>query len=267
MAQHTQIKSGLAQAFDIKKDEVISLVGGGGKSSLMQALADELAAAGGTVVTTTTTKIFEYQSPSGCLIVEADEDKMLALMLEALQKHRHVTLARARLTENGKLDGISPQTIERIAALKKVDYIIIEADGAARKPLKAPNATEPVIADNTSLVIAVAGIEALGKELNKDNAFRPEIISEITGLPVNEKITAAAFAALLTDERGITKGSPKNARIVPFINKVDSEKELEQAEEVAQKIMEAGKPNIECVVLGKLQSAAPVIKIIKPAQG
>jgi len=84
VAQHTQIANSLKEAFSIRKGEVISLVGAGGKSSLMQALADELAATGGTVITTTTTKIFDWQAPSPHLIVEADEDKMLGLLLEAL---------------------------------------------------------------------------------------------------------------------------------------------------------------------------------------
>jgi len=91
------------------------------------------------------------------------------------------------LLQSGKLDGISPQLVKRLADLGKIDYIIIEADGAARKPIKAPNATEPVIPPNTTLVIAIVGIDALNKELNSENAFRPEIISGLTGLLMNEK--------------------------------------------------------------------------------
>jgi len=111
VAQHTQIANSLKEAFSIRKGEVISLVGAGGKSSLMWALANELVATGGTVITTTTTKIFDQQAPSHHLIVEADEDKMLHLLLEALGKYQHVTLAKDRLLQSGKLDGISPQLI------------------------------------------------------------------------------------------------------------------------------------------------------------
>lgn len=251
------IKTSLRDTFGIKEKEVISLVGAGGKTSLMQALANELSMNGSTVITTTTTKILESQSPSPCLIVEPDEEKLFELLLQALETHLHVTLASARLPEQGKLDGVSPRLIERMAALPKVDYIVIEADGAARRPLKAPNATEPVIPSCTSLVIAVAGIDALGKPLNKENAFRPEIISMLTGLSLNEEITPATIATLLTHPQGSAKGSPPGARIVPFINKVGSYVELRQAEEIAQKIIERKNPCIKEIVLGQLQPPPP----------
>lgn len=263
MAQHTQIANSLKEAFSIRKGEVISLVGAGGKSSLMQALADELAATGGTVITTTTTKIFDWQAPSPHLIVEADEDKMLGLLLEALGKYRHVTLAKDRLLQSGKLDGISPQLVKRLVDLEKIDYIIIEADGAARKPIKAPNATEPVMPPNTTLVIAIVGIDALNKELNSENAFRPEIISGLTGLLMNEKITTDTIVTLLTRSQGITKGSPPQARIIPFINKVDSDEDLRHAEEIADKILALKPPNITQVVAGQIVSPAPSLKIIR----
>ena len=43
------------------------------------------------------------------------------------------------------------------------DYVLVEADGAKRFPLKAPAAHEPVIPDETRLVIAVAGLSGVGK--------------------------------------------------------------------------------------------------------
>ena len=53
----TIVYSNLADAFEVKSGEVISLVGGGGKTTLMFAIAAESVAAGNKVITTTTTKI------------------------------------------------------------------------------------------------------------------------------------------------------------------------------------------------------------------
>ncbi|GAJ22263.1 unnamed protein product, partial [marine sediment metagenome] len=176
-------RANLAQAFGIRRGEVISLVGAGGKTSLMLALARELAAGGEAVITTTTTRIFDWQAPGTSLIVEQDEEKMMSRLSLELRRHRHITLAGERLSSEGKLAGISPELVVRIAGLDQIAYTIIEADGAARKPLKAPNATEPVVPENTTLVIPVVGIYALGKELTEENVFRPEIVSRLTGLP------------------------------------------------------------------------------------
>lgn len=253
----------LKDALDIHYGEVISLVGAGGKTTLMSALAKELASTGEPVVTTTTTKIFDWQAPGTSLIVESDEKKMIAHLVQELKRHRHITLASERLTAEGKLKGISPELVIRLAELEQIAYIIVEADGAARKPLKAPNATEPVIPQNTSLVIAIVGIDALGSELTEENVFRAEIASQLTGLPPGSIISADAITTLLIHPEGIIKGSPAHARIIILINKVDLAEDTTEAEALAYKILEKGHPRIERVVLGQAQSTEPVVEIIQ----
>jgi len=253
----------LKDALDIHYCDVISLVGAGGKTTLMVALAKELAATGETVVTTTTTKIFDWQAPGFCLILETDEDKMIAHLIQELKKYNHVTLASERLIDEGKLKGISPELLARLAELEQIAYIIIEADGAARKPLKAPNATEPIIPQSTSLTIPIVGIDALGSRLNRENVFRPEIASRLTGLPLGSVISADTITPLMTHTEGIIKGSPAHARIIPFINKVDLAKDTIEAGALAYKILERGRPRIERVILGQAQFAEPVVKIIQ----
>ena len=253
----------LKSAFNIRRGEVISLVGAGGKTTLMSTLAKELADENAKVISTTTTKIFDWQVPGDILILEKDEDRMLERLNQAIQKHKHITLASERLTTEGKLKGISPEMVIRIVELGQVDYIIIEADGAARKPLKAPNATEPVIPQNTTLVIAIVGIDALGLELTRKNVFRPEIISRLTGLPLGGTMSADTIATLITHNQGITKGNPPNARIIPVINKMDITEDITEAEALAYKILEVGRSKIERIVLGQLQSIEPVVKIIQ----
>ncbi|MDO8716997.1 MAG: selenium cofactor biosynthesis protein YqeC [Dehalococcoidales bacterium] len=250
MVSHQKIGVNLRQAFDIRHREVISLVGGGGKTTLMFALAHELEAAGENVVSTTTTRILEPTAADTFLIVEPDEERLLSRVMDELKNHRHITLAAFK-TPDGKLKGISPALVDRLASFtSEGGYIIVEADGAARKPLKAPNATEPVIPESTSLVIAVVGMDALGCRLTEENVFRPEIVSRLTGLAQGDKVTADTIATLITHAEGIIKGSPAHARIVPFINKIDIIKDPAAAEDLADKILGKGHPQIKRVVLG-----------------
>ena len=257
----------LWDALDIKFGDVISLVGGGGKTTLMFTLARELAAAKGTVVTTTTTKIMEpLPSETSCLILEEDETCMVTAFLSKRNKCRHITLAKRKLP-SGKLDGISPELVVRLAGMPEIASIIVEADGAARKPLKAPNATEPVIPENTSLVIPVVGVEAVGCRLTEDEVFRPEIVSRLLGLPQGEVISAEAVALLMTHPQGIIKGCPPDAMIVPFINKVDMEGGLSRGRDVASKILALKNPRIERVVLGHVWLPVPVAEVILRDRG
>jgi len=256
----------LRQAFNIQPQEIISLVGAGGKTTLMFALAKELASNGESVITTTTTKIFEWQASEAPLLLEIDEGRMIALLLKQLKRHRQVTLARERLLAEGKLKGISPELVVTLAELEQVSYIIVEADGAAQKPLKAPNATEPVIPQNTSLVIPIVGFDALGCNITKEDVFRPEIISQLAGLSLGAFISADTIATLITHPEGIIKGSPANARIIPFINKMDLAQNLLEAEDLAYRILEKRHPQIKRVILGQVQFPEPVVEIVLDAK-
>jgi probable selenium-dependent hydroxylase accessory protein YqeC len=252
----------LTEALGIRPGEVVSLVGGGGKTSIMFALAGELAAAGGSVVTTTTTKIFEpLPAETPLVMVAKDEAELLSRCLESLPRYRHITLATERLA-SGKLAGISPGLVERLAGIAAVSQVIVEADGAARRPLKAPNDTEPVIPGNTTLVVAVVGVDAVGSPLDEENVFRAGIAARLLGLSPGSALTPAAIATLITHRQGITKGSPQNARIIPFINKVDRDRGLERGRELAREIMAAGHPAIKYVLLGQARSAEPVVETV-----
>jgi probable selenium-dependent hydroxylase accessory protein YqeC len=250
------------EAFDVRPGEVISLVGGGGKTTLMFALAQELTSTGELVITTTTTKILEpSSSQTRLLLVETDEDKIVGLLLENVDKYRHITLVSERLA-SGKLKGISPQLVVKLAGLGRASYIIVEADGAAQKSLKAPSAAEPVVPYNTSLVIPVVGIDAVGCYLTEENVFRPEIVSRLLRLPVGEVISSESIALLMTHHQGSVKGSPTHARIVPFINKMDLDKDLAKGRDLASKILAMAHPRIKHVVLGQAQSPEPVIEVV-----
>jgi len=251
----------LGEAFGIKQREVISLVGGGGKTTLMFALARELVSTEKFVVTTTTTKVFEpSSSETPFLLLEREESRILDLLPPYLDMYRHVTLSAEKLS-SGKLQGISPELVAKLGEVNRISYIIVEADGAAGKPLKAPAQWEPVIPSNTSLVVPIAGVDALGCRLTDIDVFRPEIVSRLTGLPLGEVVSADVIAILITHPKGITKGSPAHARIVPFINKVNSDGDLSRGKTLASKILNMGHPQIDRVILGQAKSADQVVEV------
>jgi probable selenium-dependent hydroxylase accessory protein YqeC len=229
----------------------------------MSAMAREIVQRKDRVITTTTTKILEpLPSQTRNLLVEKDEERLLKRLLQQIDSYAHITVASQKLA-SGKLKGVNPELVVKLAGIRQISYIIIEADGAAQKPLKAPNTTEPLIPGNTSLVIPVVGIDALGCRLTKDAVFRPEIASALLEVPIGEIITAELIARLVTHPRGIAKGSPVAARIVPFINKVDLNGGLSKGRLLARKILLIEHPRIEKVILGQAQLPNPVMEIIR----
>jgi len=252
----------LAESLDLKAREVISLTGAGGKTTLMFRLAKELFFDKKKIVTTTTTKILEPTSEeTAFLSVDSDEEHLEQFVYRHLKEYKHITIARERL-ESGKLKGVSTNLVNKLWNSNKMEYLIIETDGAAGRPVKAPREGEPVIPSNTTLVVAILGVDGLEMELNEKNVFQAERVSKITGIPMGEKLTDEAMAILMTHPEGIFKGTLPSSRVIAFLNKVDIPNGVKKAKRVAQKIMEKKHPQIERVILGQLKKEPPVTEVI-----
>jgi probable selenium-dependent hydroxylase accessory protein YqeC len=252
----------LSESLGLGPREVVSLAGAGGKTTLMFRLAGELLLRGKRVVTTTTTRILEpTPAESPTLFVHPERERIETFVQRHLDQVRHITVAGEELG-GGKLKGISRDRVVDLWRLSICDYIIVEADGAAGRPLKAPREQEPVIPPNTTLVVAILGVDGLGRELNEKNVFQPALISKLTGVPLGEKIDAESMATLITHPEGIFKGAPASCRVVAFLNKVDLGNGTDKAEDVARKILAKQHPQIERVVLGQVKRDPPVAKVM-----
>ena len=136
----------LIDAFGISATGIASIVGAGGKTTLMFRLAGELVRAGYRVLTTTSTKIFKPttgQSPK--VIISEDPSEVIRCADRHPLQSFHLTAAEQYDETNNKLIGYVPEAINEIWRSGKFSHILIEADGAARRPLKAPASHEPVI--------------------------------------------------------------------------------------------------------------------------
>jgi probable selenium-dependent hydroxylase accessory protein YqeC len=257
-------KGSLSEALGLKTREMISLTGAGGKTTLMFRLARELFLEGKKVITTTTTKILEpSEDESLHLFVSEDEEKVKEFVDRHLDEYGHITLAKERIGR-GKLRGISPELADSLWNLYDIDVLIIEADGASGRPVKAPREGEPVIPSNTTLVVAVLGLDGVEKELNDQNVFQASRVSKLTGIPEDEKMTEEGMALLMTHPEGLFKGAPNSSRLAAFLNKVDIPDGVAKAKKITRNIFEKKDVKIDRVILGQLKSEPPVVEVIFP---
>lgn len=84
-------------------------------------------------------------------------------------KHGYVLAASIDIQKK-KLSSLPCEKLKKLSGL--CDVLLIEADGARKKPFKIPMEWEPVIPDFTDLVIAVCGLDSLGKSI-KEAAYCP----------------------------------------------------------------------------------------------
>ena len=81
---------------------------------------------------------------------------------------------------NGKLT--APPEADLAHWMAQADAVFLEADGAKHFPCKAPAEQEPVLLPQSNIVLAVAGLSALGRPL-KECCFRLEQACMLLGVP------------------------------------------------------------------------------------
>lgn len=151
---------------------VTAIIGSGGKTTLLYRLARELMHRG-SVIVTTTTHIWQ------------PEDFPFALRAAG-----QGLVCVGTPLPGGKL-GAPEQTMQELAAL--ADYVLVEADGSAGRPLKAHASHEPVIPENARDVICVVGASGLNRPV-QEVVHRPELFLQRTGSAL---ATPQAVARLL----------------------------------------------------------------------
>ncbi len=246
----------LSKALEVNRGDVVSLVGAGGKTTAMFRLAGELTSNGWKVITTTTTMIWRHQA-SEHTILEPEGAILLEKARAALKKHSHITLVSGLSEVEGKLVGVEPSLVDGLAALMEVDAVIVEADGAKGRSLKAPAAHEPGIPSSTTILIPMAAIDALGQPLDEKTAHRPELVARLANLGQSEVITPEAVCCVLLHPEGGMKGAPARARIAPLINKVTAAS-LQPARDIARLLLE--EVRVSRVLLGSVMEEDPIIE-------
>jgi probable selenium-dependent hydroxylase accessory protein YqeC len=212
----------LIAAFDLERYRFIHLIGGGGKTSLMLAAARALAGRGRRVLATTSTRIRRCEGEAlRALLIVSDADELAAKTRAALARHNPVVLART--AEGEKLLGFPAEELEHLAAGKVADALLVEADGAAGRPLKAHAPWEPVIALSADLVIIMVGAWCLGQPLDGRTVHRAELFAERVVCARQEPLAARHVAAILFQERGYLAKVPHQADVMVAVTSRDGD--------------------------------------------
>ncbi len=229
----------------------IAIVGGGGKTTAMFALAGEFCKRGNPVVTTTTTKIWLWEARQTPRVFFASGYPVGNDLKREVKRYGHVFVCQ-KVNSSGKVAGISPGLADSIYLAPWLDYLVVEADGASGRPVKVPAEHEPVIPVSATEVVAVMGLESLGAPFCEANVFRGDRFERITGLRPGEIMTPSSVAKIFADPEGIFKGSPRSARRVVFLNKMDLLRDVMDSQLLSQRILKLSEIRIDRVVIGSL---------------
>ena len=247
----------LSTAFNLQPhSEMIAFVGGGGKTSLLFGLGATLP---GRRILTTTTRIFAAQMSRAAELVFATEGtEAIEAKIGAALDRQGVCLVVGAV-EGEKAKGVPPELPDSWLARPDVDFVLVEADGSRMRPIKAPAAHEPVIPPQTTLVVPVVGIDALDGRFSQVT-HRAELAAELLqNSVIGEQLSVENVARLIAHPQGGLKGVPDGARVVPFINKVETAVQLHAARQIAHQLLNT--PRIERVIIGATKTAEPVREV------
>jgi molybdenum cofactor cytidylyltransferase len=246
----------LKQAFDVIRGDVVAFVGAGGKTATMINLGRELQQAGWRVLATTTAAIEEDQLSMMPHVMPFDADH--AEMSDALSEHGFVFL-RAMVSK-GRVYGPAPQWTRRILDNVDSDVLLIEADGAAGMPLKAPYDDEPYIPEEATLVIPIASLGALDKPLDDEHVYNPQAMVDKYGFYPGSRVRSPWIAQVLRDDELGLRGVPETARVIAFLNETPDNGYLRSRARLIAKLA-LKSPRMEGVALGDVENDDPVFEV------
>jgi molybdenum cofactor cytidylyltransferase len=229
--------------------QAIALVGAGGKTTALFQLARELAP----VLVSTTTHLGAWQVPAADRHIIWQENEAAPRELEARPEAGIILVTGA--LEGERYQGLGPAQAEKLHELAKKwgRSLLIEADGARRKTLKAPAEHEPVIPNFVDCVLVVAGLAGLNMPLTDETVHRAKRFRELAAPFLDEKtgtsINGEMLTAMLAHPQGGLKNIPTRARRLALLNQADTPALQAQAGKIASGLLAV----YDAVVVSSLQ--------------
>lgn len=199
-----------------KRPAILSVIGAGGKTTWIMNLARECMETGKKVLVITTTHM---KRPAAWGVLTGNPRDIEKQLLQE-------GIAVAGIPcENGKITFIGNACYDAVKAT--ADVILIEADGARRMPLKAMGLHEPVIMEDSQLILCVAGLESLGKTA-AEGCFRWNEIS----LAKDQIITNDLFSTIWRDYCLQPVAARYSQPIIPVLNQCDTPRRVMQGQQI-----------------------------------
>jgi probable selenium-dependent hydroxylase accessory protein YqeC len=240
------------------------VVGAGGKKTTLYALADRLAGAGTgsdparRPIVTATVRIPIFDDEVVAVVVTDDP----AAALRGADPEQFPLGLVAERERADRYRGYDPETVGDLAAAHD-GPVLVKADGARTRWLKAPNEREPQIPAAADTVLPVASARVVGKPLSEEHVHRPERVAAVTDREMGETLRPEDVAAVLASEEGGLKDVPEGATATPVVNMVDTPELEEVAREIAEEVLDRASESVSRVVLTRMVAEDPVVVVVE----
>ncbi|MCP4450986.1 MAG: putative selenium-dependent hydroxylase accessory protein YqeC, partial [Planctomycetes bacterium] len=156
-----------------------------------------------------------------------------------------------------KLIGYTPEDLSALLESPLFDLILIEGDGARMRPVKAPAGHEPVVPQQTNMMVGCIGLDCLGQSLDEAVVHRPELLADIAGQAQGDPVTKQTLICLAESDQGLFKSAGKDMARTIVLNKADTQELVEQGTAVGTGCLQKGLANL-CLVTSFMDAEDPV---------
>jgi len=234
----------------LSAEGIVSVVGAGGKKTTIYTLADALDRA----VVTATVRIPIFDPHVSSVVVTDDPVEAVRATTD-----RPVGVVPERERED-RYRGYDPKTVDALGDVD-ADAVLVKADGARTRLLKAPDEREPRIPRRSDTVVPVASARAVGTPLTDQHVHRVDRVARLTGLSPGDEVTPADVATVLASENGGRKGVPRSATAVPLVNMVDDADLEAGGRKIAEETL--ARSDVPRVVLSQMTADDPVVDVVE----
>ena len=216
--------------------DIVAIVGAGGKTTTMFALSRALAAAGRRVLTTKSTIIYRPTMAQSPGVVEVPPERWATELRGLLDERREVTVVTGSAGPD-RWRGVPAGRMTDLRDAAGADCVLVEADGARGRLLKAPADHEPAMPETASVVMPVVNLRAVGRAVTSKHVHRHELVAALLGIPEGGVIAVEHVPKVLLDQSGGLKRAPADTRVWPVLAGVDAV-EPQQVEVLIQRLVE-----------------------------
>ena len=226
----------ISEALQLSSREMVCAVGGGGKTTLILSLASEGQEKKHPVIVTTTTKM------------GLEEDREFLTVMDEKVPPTDQVVRWIGGIQGERVLGRDPKEVD-VCFSDFHGWVLVEADGARRRPIKAPASHEPVIPSQATLVVLNIGLDAVKRSIG-EVAHRPELLAEILEVDKESLITPQMIASLVTHDQGGRKWIPDSSRFILALTKCTEERRQE-ADQIIEVLAEHENTPEKVVLIGR----------------
>ncbi len=230
----------LAELLAVPREARVAAIGGGGKMSLLTTLGLAWAQSGGKPLLAPTARVTRHEGRGvpGVRTVLLPAARSAWPPVGFLGGELLVVGRKAEAP--GQIDPLGPDEIDALARAGNADLVLIKCGDSVGRSLAEPVAGDPAVPLDTSLVVAVAGLDAWGTPLGPDTVHRHDLFAAHLGLAEGERIEDDAYYAALADPAGYRAAVPPGGRYAVFLNQADRPVRVAVAQRLALGLVERG---------------------------